>query len=65
MATGMTYTYEYERTTLREKALEQVRKNRIAYAEKQKLVDAGKARWVKIPILRGFKLRFELIENEK
>jgi hypothetical protein len=30
--------------------------------ERQSLVDAGKARWVKEPISKGYKLKFELLE---
>jgi hypothetical protein len=49
--------------TEREKALKQVEKTHKLLAEKQKLVAAGLARWVKIPISKGFKLHFELIQQ--
>lgn len=55
------YTAEYIRKTEREKALEGQRKAHKMLAEKDKLVKAGKARWVKIPIVNGFILHFELL----
>lgn len=63
MSRGIIYSNEFIRLTERERALQQVAKNRAIFAEKQKLVDEGKARWVKIPITKGFKLHFELIQQ--
>lgn len=63
MATGYTYQREFVRITEREKALKTVEKSHQLLAEKQKLVNEGKARWVKIPVLKGFKLHFELIQQ--
>jgi hypothetical protein len=63
MSRGATYSHDYIRMTEREKALKQVEKTHKLLAEKQKLVDAGLARWVKIPISKGFKLHFELIQQ--
>jgi hypothetical protein len=63
MSRGTIYSNEFIRLTERERALQQVAKNRAMFAEKQKLVDEGKARWVKIPITKGFKLHFELIQQ--
>jgi hypothetical protein len=62
MATGYTYQRDYVRLTERERALESVKKSHKLIAEKQKLVDEGKARWVKIPIPKGYKLHLEIIE---
>lgn len=62
MATGYTYQRDYVRLTERERALESVKKSHMLIAEKQKLVDEGKARWVKIPIPKGYKLHLEIIE---
>lgn len=62
MATGYTYQRDYVRLTERERALESVKKSHMLIAEKQKLVDEGKARWVKIPIPKGYKLHLEMIE---
>lgn len=62
MARGTIYQRDYIRLTEREKALMLVQKYHMLLAEKQKLVDEGKARWVKIPIHRGFKLHFEMIK---
>jgi hypothetical protein len=64
MPKGSIYCRDFIRMTYRERALKQVEKNRELFAERQKLVDAGKARWVKIPILNGFKIHFELINDE-
>lgn len=61
MATGYTYQRDFIRLTQRELALKSVEKSHKLLAEKQKLVDAGLARWVKIPISKGFKLHFEMI----
>lgn len=63
MARGDNFTSEYIRKTEREKALITVKKAHKLLAEKQKLVDAGLAKWVKIPITKGFKLHFELIQQ--
>lgn len=63
MSRGATYSHDYIRMTEREKALKQVEITHKLLAEKQKLVDEGKARWVKIPIPKGFKLHFELIQQ--
>ena len=62
MATGYTYQRDFVRVTEREQALKTVEKSHKLIAEKQKLVDEGKARWVKKPISKGFILHFELIE---
>lgn len=62
MATGYTYQRDYVRLTEREQALKTVEKSHKLIAEKQKLVDEGKARWVKIPIPKGYKLHLEMIE---
>ena len=61
MPRGLAYSSDYIRKTEREKALKQVEKTHKLLKEKQKLVDAGLARWVKIPISKGFKLHFEMI----
>ena len=63
MAKGYTYQTDFVRVTERERALEGVEKSHRLIAEKQKLVDAGKARWVKIPIPKGYKLHLEMIEQ--
>jgi hypothetical protein len=63
MPRGATYCSEYIRVTEREKALKTVEKSHKLLEEKQKLVAAGLARWVKIPISKGFKLHFELIQQ--
>ena len=60
--TGETYTYEYIRRVEKAKAMQALAAARKLQAERQALVDAGKARWVKEPIVKGYKLRFELIE---
>lgn len=62
MGAGLIYTTEYIRKTEREKALKGAEKTRAMLAEKQRLVDAGKARWIKEPILNGYKLHFEMIK---
>lgn len=62
MATGYTYQRDFIRLTQRELALKSVEKSHKLIAEKQKLIDEGKARWVKKPISKGFILHFELIE---
>ena len=63
MSRGVIYSHDYIRMTEREKAIKQVEATHKLLAEKQKLVDEGKARWVKIPIPKGFKLHFELIQQ--
>lgn len=63
MARGDNFTSEYIRKTEREKALRTVEKAHKLLSEKQKLIDAGLAKWVKIPITKGFKLHFELIQK--
>lgn len=60
--TGETYTYEWIRREQKAKAMQALAAARKLHAERQALVDAGKARWVKEPIVKGYKLRFELIE---
>jgi hypothetical protein len=60
--TGETYTYEWIRREQKAKAMQALAAARKLQAERQALVDAGKARWVKEPIVKGYKLRFELIE---
>lgn len=62
MATGYTYQRDFIRLTQRELALKNVEKSHKLIAEKQKLVDEGKARWVKKPISKGFILHLEMIE---
>lgn len=62
MATGYTYQRDFIRLTQRELALKSVEKSHKLIAEKQKLVDEGKARWVKKPISKGFILHLEMIE---
>jgi hypothetical protein len=62
MATGYTYQRDFVRLTERELALKTVEKSHKLIAEKQKLVDEGKARWVKKPISKGFILHLEMIE---
>lgn len=62
MATGYTYQKDFIRLTQRELALKTVEKSHKLIAEKQKLVDEGKARWVKKPISKGFILHLEMIE---
>jgi hypothetical protein len=59
---GETYQYEYIRLVERERALKALKKSRDLQAAKQKLVDEGKARWVRVPISNGYKLILELIE---
>lgn len=54
--------YEFIRIREREKALKALTEARKLQAERQALVDAGKARWVKEPISKGYKLKFELLE---
>jgi hypothetical protein len=62
MATGYTYQRDFVRLTEREQALKTVEKSHQLIAEKQKLVDEGKARWVKKPISKGYILHLEMIE---
>lgn len=62
MATGYTYQRDFIRLTQRELALKSVEKSHKLLAEKQKLVDEGKARWVKKPISKGFILHLEMIK---
>lgn len=62
MATGYTYQRDFIRLTQRELALKSVEKSHKLIAEKQKLVDEGRARWVKKPISKGFILHLEMIE---
>ena len=62
MATGYTYQRDFIRLTQRELALKSVEKSHKLIAEKQKLVDEGKARWVKKPISKGFILHLEMIK---
>jgi hypothetical protein len=59
---GETYVYEFIRIREREKALKALAAARKLQVERQALVDAGKARWVKEPISKGYKLKFELLE---
>ena len=59
---GETYVYEFIRIREREKALKTLAAARKLQVERQSLVDAGKARWVKEPILKGYKLKFEMLE---
>ena len=61
MATGYTYQRDFVRVNEREQALKTVEKSHKLIAEKQKLVDEGKARWVKKPISKGFILHFEML----
>lgn len=60
--TGETYTYEWIRREQKAKAMQALAAARKLQADRQALVDQGKARWVKEPIVKGYKLRFELIE---
>lgn len=62
MATGYTYQRDFIRLTQRELAVKSVEKSHKLLAEKQKLVDEGKARWVKKPISKGFILHLEMIK---
>jgi hypothetical protein len=59
---GELYQYENIRIREREKALKALAAARKLQIERQALVDAGKARWVKEPILKGYKLKFEMLE---
>lgn len=59
---GELYQYENIRIREREKALKALAAARKLQFERQALVDAGKARWVKEPISKGYKLKFELLE---
>jgi hypothetical protein len=59
---GELYQYENIRIREREKALKALAAARKLQVERQALVDAGKARWVKEPISKGYKLKFEMLE---
>lgn len=59
---GELYQYENIRIREREKALKALAAARKLQVERQALVDAGKARWVIEPILKGYKLKFEMLE---
>ena len=62
MPTGESYVLEVIRVTERANAMKTLTMARKLQEERQKLVDEGKARWVKVPILNGYKLTFELIK---
>jgi hypothetical protein len=62
MPTGESYVLEVIRVTERANAMKTLSMARQLQEERQKLVDEGKARWVKVPILNGYKLIFELIK---
>lgn len=62
MPTGESYVLEVIRVTERANAMKTLTMARKLQEARQKLVDEGKARWVKVPILNGYKLTFELIK---
>lgn len=62
MPTGESYVLEVIRVTERANAIKTLTMARKLQEARQKLVDEGKARWVKVPILNGYKLTFELIK---
>lgn len=62
MPTGESYVLEVIRVTERANAMKTLTMARKLQKARQKLVDEGKARWVKVPILNGYKLIFELIK---
>lgn len=62
MPTGESYVLEVIRVTERANAMKTLTMARKLQEARQKLVDEGKARWVKVPILNGYKLIFELIK---
>lgn len=62
MPTGESYVLEVIRVTERANAMKTLSMARKLQETRQKLVDEGKARWVKVPILNGYKLTFELIK---
>jgi hypothetical protein len=62
MPTGESYVLEVIRVTERANAMKTLSMARQLQEARQKLVDEGKARWVKVPILNGYKLIFELIK---
>ena len=59
MPRGCNYEFEYLRVVGRAEGLKALEKSRKLQAERDKLVAEGKARWVKVPILNGYKLVFE------